>query len=29
MGDEIPEEVRGPRVSADCYEVMLGVVQFS
>ena len=27
MGDEIPEEVRGRRVSKDYYEVVLGVVQ--
>ena len=26
MGDELPEEVRGRRVSKDYYEVMLGVV---
>jgi hypothetical protein len=29
MGDEIPEEVRGRRVSKDYYEVMLGVVQLT
>jgi hypothetical protein len=26
MGGEVPEEVRGRRVSKDYYEVMLGVV---
>ncbi len=29
MGDEIPEEVRGRRVSKEYYEVMMGVVQLS
>jgi hypothetical protein len=29
MGDEIPEEVRGRRVSKDYYEVVLGVVQLT
>lgn len=29
MGDEIPEDVRGRRVSKDYYEVMLGVVTLS
>jgi hypothetical protein len=29
MGDEIPEEIRGRRVSKDYYEVVLGVVQFT
>jgi hypothetical protein len=29
MGDEIPEEVRGRRVSKDYYELMLGVVQLT
>jgi hypothetical protein len=29
MGDEVPEEVRGRRVSKDYYEVMLGVVQLT
>src|SRR6266511_893226 len=29
MGDQIPEDVRGRRVSKDYYEVMLGVVQFT
>jgi hypothetical protein len=28
MGDELPEEVRGKRVSKDYYEVTFGVVQF-
>jgi hypothetical protein len=27
MGDQIPEDVRGRRVSKDYYEVVLGVVQ--
>lgn len=26
MGDEVPEEIRGRRVSKDYYEVVLGVV---
>jgi hypothetical protein len=29
MGDEIPEEIRGRRVSRDYYEVVLGVVQLT
>jgi hypothetical protein len=29
MGDEIPEDVRGRRVSKDYYEVVLGVVQLT
>jgi len=29
MGDEIPEEIRGRRVSKDYYEVMLGVVHLT
>jgi hypothetical protein len=29
MGDEIPEDDRGRRISKDYYEVMLGVVQFT
>jgi hypothetical protein len=29
MGDEIPEEVRGRRVSKDYYEVTLGVLQLT
>jgi hypothetical protein len=29
MGDDLPEEVRGKRVSKDYYEVTFGVVQFS
>jgi hypothetical protein len=29
MGDRLPEEVRGRRVSKDYYEVVLGVVQFT
>ena len=29
MGDEIPEEVRGRRVSKDYYEVVLGVIQLT
>lgn len=29
MGDEIPEDVRGRRVSKDYYEVVFGVVQLS
>jgi hypothetical protein len=29
MGDEIPEEVRGRRVSKDYYEVSLGMVQLA
>jgi hypothetical protein len=29
MGDELPEEIRGRRVSKDCFEVLLGVVQLS
>jgi hypothetical protein len=28
MGDELPEEIRGRRVSKDYYEVLRGVVQF-
>ena len=27
MGDEVPEDVRGRRVSKDHYEVVLGVNQ--
>ena len=29
MGDELPEEIRGRRVSKEYYEVMLGVVQLT
>lgn len=29
MGDEVPEEIRGRRVSKDYYEVVLGVIQFT
>jgi hypothetical protein len=29
MGDEIPEEVRGRRVSKEYYEVLLGVLQLT
>jgi hypothetical protein len=29
MGDELPEEIRGRRVSKDYFEVLLGVVQLS
>jgi hypothetical protein len=29
MGDEIPEDVRGRRVSKDYYEVVLGVIQLT
>jgi hypothetical protein len=29
MGDEIPEDARGRRVSKDYYEVVLGVVQLT
>jgi len=29
MGDEIPESVRGRRVSKDYYEVALGVIQLT
>jgi len=29
MGDQIPEEVRGRRVSKDYYEVLVGMAQFS
>jgi hypothetical protein len=29
MGDQIPEEVRGRRVSKEYYEVVLGVIQLT
>jgi hypothetical protein len=29
MGDDIPEEIRGRRVSKDYYEVVLGVIQLT
>ena len=29
MGDELPEEIRGRRVSKEYYEVVLGVVQLT
>ena len=29
MGDKIPEEVRGRRVSKDYYDVVLGVLQLT
>jgi hypothetical protein len=29
MGDEIPEDIRGRRVSKDYYEVLLGVLQLT
>jgi hypothetical protein len=29
MGDEVPEEVRGRRVSKEYFEVVLGVVQLT
>ena len=29
MGDDIPEEIRGRRVSKDYYEVVFGVAQFT
>jgi hypothetical protein len=29
MGDEVPEEIRGRRVSKDYYEVVMGMVQLA